>query len=138
VARAAAGGDRVPPRFPRWLGLLVVLVGTVGGLIALSNATKFQGEQERGGATRVEFSVATRNYHHDLEDAASSLWYACVGSVSWEDATHPVQTSDDTFVASIRPALGEDSRRRFRGCLEDASVDRVLGDVLDMTQVAIG
>lgn len=125
------------PRFPRWLGLLVVLVATVAGLIALSNATKFRGEQE-AGTTRVEFSVDTRNYHHDLEDAAASLWYACVGSVSWEDATHPVATSAGTFVASIRPALGEDSRRRFRGCLEDASVDRIRGDVVDMTQLADG
>ena len=128
----------MPPRFPRWLGLLVVLVATVGGLIALSNATKFRGEQEQGGTTRVEFSVETRNYHHDLEDAASSLWYACVGAVSWEDATHPEATDAGTFVASIRPALGEDSRRRFRGCLEDASVDRIRGDVVDMTQLADG
>ena len=128
----------MPERFPRWLGLLVVLVATVGGLIALSNATKFRGEQEAGGTTRVEFTVDTRNYHHDVEDAAASLWYACVGSVSWEDATHPVVTSAGTFVASIRPALGEDSRRRFRGCLEDASVDRILGDVVDMTQLADG
>ena len=122
-------------RFPRWIGLLVVLVATVGGLIALSNATKFQGRQEAGGSTRVEFTVETRNYHHDLEDAASSLWYACVGSVAWEDATHPVLVSGSTFTADIRPALGEDSRRRFRGCLEDASVDRILGDVVRMSQL---
>jgi hypothetical protein len=128
----------VPPQFPRWIGLLVVLVATVAGLIALSNATQFRGEQEEGGTTRVEFSVETRNYHHDLDDAAASLWYACVGSVSWEAATPPVQTGADTFVASIRPALGEDSRRRFRGCLEDASVDRIQGDVVGMTQVATG
>jgi hypothetical protein len=126
----------VPPRFPRWLGLLVVLVATVAGLIALSNATKFRGQQEDSGTTRVEFSVETRNYHHDLEDAASSLWYACVGAVSWEDSTHPVETSAGTFVASIHPALGEDSRRRFRGCLEDASVERIQGDVVQMTQHA--
>jgi hypothetical protein len=127
----------VGPRFPRWLGLVLVLAATVGGLVALSNATKFTGSQEAGGSTRVEFEVETRNYHHDLEDAAASLWYACIGSVSWEDATHPAAVDDDTFVAEVRPALGEDSRRRFRGCLEDASVDRVRGDVVGMTQIGV-
>lgn len=125
----------MPPQVPRLLGLVVVLVATVVGLVALSNATKFEGEQEHGGTTRVEFTVETRNYHHDLEDAASSLWYACVGVVSWEDATHPVAVDAGRYVASIRPALGEDSRRRFRGCLEDASVDRIRGDVVGMQQL---
>ncbi len=128
----------MPPRVPRLLGPVLLLVATILGLAALSNATKFEGEQERGGTTRVEFTVETRNYHHELGDAASSLWYACVGVVGWDDVTHPVVVDAGRYVASIRPALGEDSRRRFRGCLEDASVDRIRGDVLAMQQLPDG
>lgn len=123
----------MPRSLPRLLGLLVVLAVTIVGLFALSDATKFQGQQEASGATRVEFRVDTRNYHHDDEDAAASLWYACVGAVSWETTTQPEATGAGTFVASVSPALGEDSRRRFRGCLEDASVERISGHVVDMT-----
>lgn len=125
----------MPPRVPRVLGLVLVLVATVVGLLALSNATKFEGQQDTGGATRVEFEVRTRNYRHEITDAAASLWYACIGVVSWDEATHPVPVGDGHYVASIHPALGQDSRRRFRGCLEDASVDRIRGDVVLMEQL---
>jgi hypothetical protein len=36
----------------------------------------------------------------------------------------------------VGPALGEDARRRFRGCLEDGTVDRVRGDVERMSTLA--
>ena len=121
----------------RTLGLLVVTAVTVFGIVALRDATQFEGRQIHGGRTQVEFSVDTRNYRHDPTDAASSLWHACVGVVSWNDATEPVQTRPSTFVGSVSPALGEDSLRRFRGCLEDASVDRVNGHVETVTFVAV-
>jgi hypothetical protein len=126
----------MPRTLPRLLGLLVVLAATIVGLLALSDATKFQGQHDDTGSTRVEFSVDTKNYHHDEEDAAASLWYACVGAVSWEQTTQPEATATGTFVATVSPALGEDSRRRFRGCLEDASVERISGHVVEMTTLA--
>jgi hypothetical protein len=69
------------------------------------------------------------------EDAAASLWFACVGAVNWEAATAPEPVGDDVYRATVRPALGEDSPRRFRGCLEDASLDKVRGDVERMETV---
>jgi hypothetical protein len=111
------------------LGLVVVALVTTLGVVGLSDATKYEGETKSDGMTRVVFDVDVKNYHHDLGDAATSLWYACVGAVNWHEVTAPIVIADDDYEATVRPALGEDSRRRFRGCLEDGTVDKVRGDV---------
>lgn len=118
------------------IGLAVLAILSLGGVLALKDATKFEGRIERDGMTHVVFEVDTRNYHHDVADAAASLWYTCVAVVNWEESTAPgrVATADgDTFEATVHPALGEDSSRRFRGCLEDATIDKVSADVTEMT-----
>ena len=115
-------------------GLVVVAAVTVLGVVALSDATKYQGGLGAGGTTTIDFSVQVKHYHHDLEDAAASLWYACVGTVGWEGATAPALVPGEprTYRATITPGLPEDSRRRFRGCLEDGTVDKVRGTLVRM------
>jgi hypothetical protein len=115
-----------------WLGLLVVAVVTVVGVVALADATKYQGGLGPEDRTAVDFTVEAKHFHHDLEDAAASLWYACLSSVGWEHATAPVAAGSGRFRAEIRPGLPEDARRRFRGCMEDGTVDKVRGDVVRM------
>ena len=120
------------------VGLAVLAVLSVGGVLALSDATKYEGRTERDGMTRVVFEVDTRNYHHDVADAAASLWYTCVAVVNWDESTPPARLpgrDDDTFEATVHPALGEDSSRRFRGCLEDATIDKVSADVDEMVRI---
>ena len=122
----------MPRTLPRVLALLVVAGATVIGLLLLSDATKYQGLRHEGGETRVVFTVDTKRYQHSPLDAARSLWSACVGSVGWEESIGPVHGPRDRFVSTVRPGLGEDSRRRLRGCLEDAAVDRISGHVVSM------
>ena len=38
----------------------------------------------------------------------------------------------------LRPAVGDNERRKLVGCLEDLTVDRVLGDVESFRMVAAG
>lgn len=116
------------------VGLVVVAAVTVAGVVVLSDATKFEGGLGAGGSTTVDFTVEVRHYHHDLDDAAASLWYACVGTVGWEAATPPALRPGKApiYRATITPGLPEDSRRRFRGCLEDGTVDKVRGDIVGM------
>jgi hypothetical protein len=115
------------------VGLLLVALVTVVGVVVLADATKYEGGLGAARRTTVDFSVEAKHYHHDLEDAAASLWYACLSSVGWEGATAPTQVGPSSFRAEIRPGLPEDSRRRFRGCMEDGTVDKVRGDVESMT-----
>lgn len=125
----------MPGALTRTFGVLVVAALTVLGLVALADATKFEGEQAADGETRVELAVRTTNYHHSLDDAASALWYACVGSVSWDELDPVEPIGDGTYVGAVRPSLGEDSTRRLRGCLEDLTVDRVLGEVITIRRL---
>ena len=122
----------MPRALPRVLALVVVLGATIGGLLLLKDATKYRGVRHEGGQTTVVFTVDTKRYAHTPLDAARSLWSACVGSVGWEQSTGPEANADGSFVSTIRPGLGEDSRRRLRGCLADATVDRSQGDVTAM------
>jgi hypothetical protein len=122
-------------------GLVAVGIVSVLGVIALADATKFEGQTEGAGSTQVVFSVDTKNYHHPEQDAARALWYACVSAVSWDESTSPrplgdgVDSADGEYTAAVSPALGEDSRRRLRGCLEDATVDRISARVRSIETV---
>jgi hypothetical protein len=86
-------------------------------------------------ATEVEFAVRVRDYGHDLEDAANSLWYACIGSINWESATAPERVGENRFRATVAPSLGEDQHRRFKGCLQDGTIDKVRGSVVRMVGI---
>lgn len=121
----------------RTLGLVVVAVATVVGLVALADATKFEGEVDEGGTTEIMFAVDTKGYHHGLDNAATSLWNVCIGTISWKEASGPTAATDDgTFRATVHPSLGEDTSRRLRGCLEDATVDKVRGNVIGIERLA--
>ncbi len=124
----------------RMLGPVVVLALTVVGLIVMADATKFHGDTGRTGATQVVFGVETRSYHHNPDDAATSLWVPCIGSVGWEAISMPrrLESTDPlvarsyggiAYLAEVRPSLGEHTTRRLRGCLEDGTVDKVRGTV---------
>ncbi len=116
----------------RIVGPILVLAVTVVGVAIMADATQYTGEPGRAGATRVVFSVETRNYHHDLDDAAVALWTPCVGAVSWRVAGPPHRQGGGEYVAEVRPSLGEHASRRLRGCLEDTGVDKVRGDVIEV------
>lgn len=123
---------------------VLVLAITVAGLVFMADATKFRPDPGRGGSTRVVFGVETRNFHHDPDDAATALWVPCIGGVGWSTVSSPRHLRDDSayaaraytgrsYVAEIRPSLGEHSRRRLWGCLEDGTVDKVRGTVFELT-----
>ena len=49
----------------------------------------------------------------------------------------PVERADDDddegrYSVTVTPSLGENDRRRLRGCLEDGTVDRAWADVVSI------
>jgi hypothetical protein len=115
----------------RVLGPILVLAVTVVGVVYMADATQYRGDPGRTGATRVVFRVETKNYRHDLDEAATALWAPCAGAVGWTEVAEPLRAGGNTYVAEIRPSLGEHSSRRLRGCLEDAAIDKVRGAVIE-------
>ena len=53
----------------------------------------------------------------------------CAGTVGGEVSTAPVAVAD-RWQVTIEPAIGEHGENRLVGCLEDLTIDRVIGDVV--------
>jgi len=109
------------------VALLVVIVGV--GL--LKNATHYDGGVvDKDGTTTVAFTVHTKGYGHDQDYAAAVLWQTCIGSIHhWNHMTPPARQADRSYVASVRPFFEQETLRRLKGCLTDATIDHLHADV---------
>jgi hypothetical protein len=119
------------------LAVLAVAVMSILGVIGLANLTQNRPDPvEAGTATFVTFDVATRDYQRGDGAAAQALWAVCSATVGGEvtgPATPAEGTVDAGYTVSISPAIGENGRKRLVGCLEDATLDRVMGHVESIT-----
>jgi hypothetical protein len=114
--------------------LLVVLVAvTVLGVDALADATQNRPDPiDPGSTTTVEFDVATRRYSRSDDAAAQALWAVCSATTHYE-IVRDLEPTDEGWSATFSPALGHHGTLRLTGCLEDTTVDRVLGRVVSIT-----
>ncbi len=126
-------GPRPRPRPVRRVVLVLVLL-VVGALSVdgLGDLTQTRSDPvDPDSRSEIVFSVDTRRYHQPEEDAARNLWAACSGTMN-RHLVEPsfVPTGDGRAVrVVVEPGLGDHARQRLVGCLEDASVDRIRGDV---------
>lgn len=112
------------------LAKVAVAVLVIGVLAVLANATKNRRDQRvPGTVTTVEFEVSTHGYRRGVNPAAEALWAICSAQVSGDVSPAPVLLGD-RWTARISPAIGEHGENRLVGCLEDLTIDRVVGDVL--------
>jgi hypothetical protein len=119
------------------LAVLAVAVMGILGVIGLANLTQNRPDPvEAGTATIVTFDVASRDYQRGDGAAAQALWAVCSATVGGE-VTGPAApgggTVDAGYTVSISPAIGENGRKRLVGCLEDSTLDRVMGHVESIT-----
>jgi hypothetical protein len=123
--------------------VLVFAVGAVFavlGVIALADATQNRPDEiDRNSSSRIVIHVRSRGF--DTELAAQGLFAAChqtVEHMSVQGAgVTPVAGEDDTFAIVVRPSLGEHSRRRLQGCLEDGTIDRVWANVVAIESMSV-
>ncbi|MGH9113599.1 MAG: hypothetical protein ACRDZN_15085 [Acidimicrobiales bacterium] len=125
--------------------LAVAILGTLG-IVGLAEVTQNRPDAvEAGTTTVVTFDVGTRDYQRGDEAAARALWAVCSSTVGGE-VTTPVATAGgeggddgaggDAYTVTIAPAIGENGRKRLTGCLEDATLDRVMGHVRSISTAA--
>ncbi len=112
--------------------LVVAVLGTLG-IIGLAELTQNRPDRtESGSATVVNFDVGTRDYQRGDGAAAQALWAVCSATVAGDISGVPAPAGDtvgDGYTVTISPAIGENGRKRLVGCLEDATIDRVMGHV---------
>jgi hypothetical protein len=116
--------------------LAAVLLGTLGAL-GLAEVTQNRPDPvEAGTATVVSFEVDSRDYQRGDGAAAQALWAVCSATVGGEVtgvSAAGAGMADDGYTVTISPAIGENGRKRLVGCLEDATLDRVMGHVRSIT-----
>jgi hypothetical protein len=122
--------------------LLILAVGAVivvFGVVALADATQNRPDPvDPNSTSRIVIQVRTKGF--DTELAAQGLFAAChqtVKHMSAEGGVMPVAGESDTFALVVRPSLGEHSRRRLQGCLEDGTIDRVWANVVAIENATV-
>ena len=115
----------------------ILLVGVIvalgaAGIFGLLQLTKNQPDPIiRGSQSEVVLSVSTKPPLTERQ-GASSLWAVCLLRAHQHRLVDQREDGDGEQVYVIEPALGEHARRRIVGCLEDATIERVLGDVTEV------
>lgn len=119
------------------VAVLAMAVMCALGVSGLAELTQNRPDPVKAGsATALTFDVDTRDYQRGDGAAAQALWAVCAATVGGEVSSVPAPaagTVDDAYTVSISPAIGENGRKRLVGCLEDATLDRVIGHVQSIT-----
>jgi hypothetical protein len=109
----------------------VALLGALAvGIVLMMEATQNRPDvREAGSITTVDFTVSTRDYQRGETAAATALWTVCSATIGGTVSPLP-EPVGDAWRVTIEPEVGEHGRSRLVGCLEDVTLDRVLGDVV--------
>ena len=82
--------------------------------------------------------MSTHDFPGGEQTAARTLMAVCAATVDDATITVPARAAeaeddaDRAWHVTITPALGEHGRKRLEGCLEDVTLDRVIGHVTDV------
>jgi hypothetical protein len=114
------------------LGAVAAVLLTVVGVDALGDLTQNRPDQiDPDSVATVVYDVDVRDYTGGEAAAAQSLWAVCQATIGGEKSV--VTATGDAYSVTVRPAFGENGRKRLTGCLEDATVDRVWGHLVSLT-----
>lgn len=106
-----------------------------GGIDVLGDLTQGRPDLHNSGAAS-EIMLDVRFDDADLKSptmAAEGLWAACRSTLNKNLQAPPVIDRAGDFVRIfVRPGLGEHSKRRLVGCLEDSLIDHVQGRVVSI------
>lgn len=113
--------------------LTAVLAAVVIGLLAgrLQNRTD---ERVPGSRSVVTFDVDAYDVEQPVEQAARALWYACNQTVPSHLESLSIGEGGNG-VATLTPAMGPHDRKRLMGCMHDATLDRIRGEVVSIVDL---
>ncbi len=112
--------------------VVAAVVALAGAIHVMREMTQNRPDALRAGTvTTVDFRVSTRDFQRGEPAAAAALWAVCAATVPGDtSAAEPV---DGDWRVTIEPAIGENGEKRLVGCLEDVTIDRVVGRVLSLS-----
>ena len=113
---------------------VTAVAALVAAIVGMAELTQNRPDEQRAGsATTLSFTVSTRDFERGEPAAAVALWAVCAATVSGDvSAPAPV---DGAWAVTITPAIGEHGENRLVGCLEDVTIDRVIGHVVALRNI---
>ena len=113
--------------------VVAVIAAAVVAVSHLSDLTQSRPDAVRADSvTELVVAVNEDRFAPGQDAAANALWAVC----SAQTSSRVVGASDgleslggDRYRVRLRPALGRHGELKLVGCLEDLTIDRVLGDV---------
>jgi len=133
AARRIAYANRRAAR--QGIGLVIVAIATAVGIDELGDLT-----QTRVDPSPVVGSQTTITLHVEAKDprpathlqAVENIWASCQGTGSLRLAETPRALGGGRFSLVLSPAVGTYAERQLHGCLEDARLNYVQAQVLDV------
>jgi len=114
------------------VGLLAFGAVLVVAVLGLADATQNRADGLKSGTrSEVVLEVETRDVY-DPEVAAQGLWGTCQQTIDHKRLRSFESLGDGQFSIVVEPAIGEHDERRLVGCLEDFTIDRVVGNVIEI------
>ncbi|WP_431970088.1 hypothetical protein [Nocardia sp. bgisy134] len=110
------------------LGTGAVLIVTV--VLAMADRMKFETDRGTAASTQVVRFDARAKDAGVSSEPALRLWDKCASHVNHVRIVAGPVPDGDAWAVTLAPALGEHTERRLVGCLEDLTVDGVLGRYL--------
>jgi hypothetical protein len=111
--------------------LIVLLVAVLAAAVvdAVRDRTQNRADAAVAGTRSVvSFDVDTYDAKQPIDEAARALWHLCNQTI--ENRVVELRIGEGgSGVATVEPALGPHQRKRLTGCMQDATIDRVRGDV---------
>ena len=114
------------------LVFVVVAIALGFGVDLLGDLTQSRPDQVQADeVSEVVLSVDQDRFGGGLDAAANALWAVCMAQTPSRMAADDRLQSlgHGRYRAVLEPAIGDNDERQLVGCLEDLTVERVLGDV---------
>lgn len=84
----------------------------------------------------IVLRIHTNDERAEHRTLAEALFSVCQLQVDATRVAGPAPRGDGTFGFRLRPTLDESDRRQLEGCIEDARIDHVQGDVLSLRRTS--
>lgn len=124
----------------RWIVIAVVLGVAVLGIGELGDLTQSRPDAVNDDAeTHLVVDVAIDRFRGGVDAAVGALWSVCAAQTSAQviDDHGPRSLGNGRYEVVLHPAVGHHEQRKLVGCLEDLTIDRVVGDVVSFRTVTL-
>jgi hypothetical protein len=120
----------------RAVAMLVALAMTIGAIDFLADRTQDRPDPvQTHSSVDVVMRVDLRFTPRSALRTAKSLFVACRHNLGSVNGTGFAELQPGVIAYTIAPSFGPQAQRRFEGCIEDATFDRISASILSVERI---